>query len=226
MAQEAINIKGTKHGLVIILNPSYSFEDLKIKLQDKIVSAKGFFKGAKFTLMSPKISIEESQELKGICCEYGLIPCDAIELPQAVGSNINSIPAKIAQKIKEPLAKETDNCLLLTHSLRSGQTVNYDGHITILGDVNAGAEIMATGNILVMGTLRGVVHAGVTGNTAAIIVAYRLEPDQIRISEFIARSPEKTENHSYPERAYLNGNNIIIEPYPSNVGNAKIKALL
>lgn len=212
MPHEAVSIKGTKNGLVIILDSNYSFEELKTKLKDRFISAKGFFRGAKFTLMAQKISKEETKELEEICCEFGLIPCDTIELPKAVGMSSNSLSDQnFTEKYFMPA--DAENCLLINHSIRSGQVVQFDGHITILGDVNAGAEVIASGNILVMGTLRGVAHAGASGDTSAVIVAYRLQPDQLRISDVIARSPEQNERHDYPERAFLSGNNIIITPY-------------
>lgn len=226
MSRNAVNIKGTKNGLVIILDTSYSFEDLKLTLQEKIASAKGFFKGAKFTLMAQKMSEEESEALQEICCEYGLIPSDDIQLPRAAGDESTPIVTHRPQKTRDSaVPKDAENCFLISHSLRSGQKVQYDGHITVLGDVNAGAEVVATGNILVMGSLRGVAHAGASGNKDAVIVAYRLEPDQLRISDVIARSPEQTVQHDYPERAYLSENNIIIEPYTTAHFGVRKKAL-
>ncbi|NLC77279.1 MAG: septum site-determining protein MinC [Clostridia bacterium] len=219
MSRDAVNIKGTKNGLVIVLDSNYSFEDLKIRLQEKIASAKGFFKGAKFTLMAQKMSAEESEELQEICCEYGLIPSDTIELPKAVGGS----PMVVKDR---GIPLDAENCFLISHGIRSGQKFQYNGHITVLGDVNAGAEVIAGGNILVMGTLRGVAHAGASGNRNAVIVAYRLEPEQLRISDVIARSPENMEPHNYPERAFLSENNIIIEPYTTTPGNNKKRALI
>ena len=224
MAQETVTIKGTKNGLVIILDPSGDFDELKNKLNEKISSARGFFRGAKFTLHSSR-STEETRQLEQICCEYGLVPEPNIGLPQkdpglahkrglVEKKNIGLLP----KERKEP-------CLLLTQNLRSGQKVNYAGHVTILGDVNAGAQIIASGNIIVMGTLRGIAHAGANGDTTAMIVAHRLESSQIRIGEVIARAPDKNKPQNYPELAYLSGNKIVIEPYTTPVKTRK-KAIL
>ncbi|HHW06664.1 MAG TPA: septum site-determining protein MinC [Clostridia bacterium] len=226
MPHEAVSIKGTKNGLVIILDPNYSLEDLKAKLTDRFTSAKGFFQGAKFTLMAQKISKEETKELEKICCAFGLVPCDNIELPKAVGMHSRTFSQQKAAEKLDSVPMDAENCLLINHSLRSGQVVTYDGHVTILGDVNQGAEVIASGNILVLGTLRGVAHAGASGNTGAVIVAYRLQPDQLRISDVIARSPENNEPHDYPEKAFLSGNHIIITPYTtSNVHHLTKKTL-
>jgi septum site-determining protein MinC len=74
--------------------------------------------------------------------------------------------------------------------LRAGQAVSHNGDLIIIGDVNAGAEVLAQGDITIWGSLRGIAHAGVDGNTKAEIRALRLQPIQIRIANFIARSPD------------------------------------
>lgn len=81
--------------------------------------------------------------------------------------------------------------LYLRQTLRSGQTVSHKGHLVIVGDVNPGAEVVADGDITVWGALRGIAHAGMSGNTQAEIRALRLEPIQIRIAHAIARSPDR-----------------------------------
>ncbi|MCY0885704.1 MAG: septum site-determining protein MinC [Firmicutes bacterium] len=80
--------------------------------------------------------------------------------------------------------------LLVRRTLRSGQKVRYVGNVVVLGDVNPGAEITAEGDIVVMGWLRGVVHAGANGDIRATVAAFRLTPTQIRIGPYIARAPD------------------------------------
>ncbi|MGB9803727.1 septum site-determining protein MinC [Desulfofundulus sp.] len=91
-----------------------------------------------------------------------------------------------------------DNTILIQRTLRSGQKIHYDGNIVIIGDINPGAEVVATGNIIVMGAVRGVVHAGAGGNEKAMVLAFRLEPTQLRIAGHITRPPD--EQSSRPER--------------------------
>ena len=70
-------------------------------------------------------------------------------------------------------------------SVRSGQKVEFEGSLVILGDVNDGAEVMAVDNIVVLGNLRGLAHAGAKGNKEAIIAASSIEAPQLRISNII-----------------------------------------
>jgi septum site-determining protein MinC len=98
--------------------------------------------------------------------------------------------------------------------VRSGQKISYKGTIVILGDVNPGSEIVAAGDILVMGVLRGMAHAGARGDMSAIVAAFRLQPTQLRIAGIISRPPEeKQEVPQFPEIARLKDKAIIIEPY-------------
>lgn len=90
------------------------------------------------------------------------------------------------------------NALYLSGTVRSGQRIVHDTHLVICGDVNAGGEVMAGGDILVLGTLRGLAHAGCFGNESARIVATILRPHQLRIATKIARAPEDSER---PERS-------------------------
>jgi septum site-determining protein MinC len=224
VAQETVTIKGTKNGLVIILDPAGDLEELKIKLKEKISSASGFFRGAKFTLHSGR-SMEETRQLEQICCEYGLVLNRDIKLPEKI-DKLSRKKRLSEKKYSGLLPKERkEPCLLLTQNLRSGQKINYAGHVTILGDVNAGAQIVASGNIIVMGTLRGIAHAGANGDTTAIIVAHRLHSNQIRIGEIIARAPDQNKLQNYPEIAYLSDNRIVIEPYSTPLKTRKKAAL-
>ncbi|HHW18825.1 MAG TPA: septum site-determining protein MinC [Firmicutes bacterium] len=103
--------------------------------------------------------------------------------------------------------------LLYKGTLRSGQRITYDGNVVILGDVNPGAEIEATGDIVVMGSLRGLAHAGVGGATDVVVVAFRLQPTQLRIGDVIGRPPEGDPGlGKEPEVARLKDGMILVEP--------------
>ena len=79
----------------------------------------------------------------------------------------------------------------IQYSLRSGQVEEYSGSLVIVGDVNAGAEVIAGGNIAVLGALRGLAHAGAGGNTNAIIAANSIDATQIRIANVVKEVEEK-----------------------------------
>ncbi len=97
-------------------------------------------------------------------------------------------------------------------TLRSGDHLQVEGSVLLLGDVNPGARISAAGDVRVWGRLRGVAHAGCQGNHQARIVAMQLRPLQLRIAESVARGPEDLPPRGYAEQALLVGGAIAIEP--------------
>jgi septum site-determining protein MinC len=93
--------------------------------------------------------------------------------------------------------------LYLQMTVRSGVEIRHPGTIVVLGDVNPGGSVVAGGDILVWGRLRGVVHAGAGGNTNSVIMALQMEPMVIRIAKYVARGPEASPAQFFPEVAYV-----------------------
>lgn len=115
----------------------------------------------------------------------------------------------------EMLLKMGDpNTLLIRRTLRSGQSIAFDGNVVIRGDVNAGAVVTCSGDIIVLGALRGVAHAGAEGNTDAVVIAFRLEPTQLRIAGHISRAPDGEYIRPLgPEVARIKDGSIQVETY-------------
>ncbi len=108
-----------------------------------------------------------------------------------------------------------EQTILIQRTIRSGQRVFYPGNVVVLGDVNPGGEIIAGGNIIVMGTFRGIAHAGALGEEKAVVAALRLEPSQLRIASYITRAPDgdfSMPQHQ-PEIARVQDGIVIIEQY-------------
>ena len=109
--------------------------------------------------------------------------------------------------IKKTFYKEVATSETKFHkgSLRSGQKIEFEGSLVIIGDVNAGAEVIASENIVILGTLRGLAHAGAKGNKDSIIEASEIEASQIRIAD-IVKEIEKDENEirKIKTSAYIN----------------------
>lgn len=104
-------------------------------------------------------------------------------------------PSEAPQALAEPLYLQT--------TLRSGGDVKHNGTVIILGDLNPGSSVVADGDILVWGRLRGLAHAGAKGNARCLIMALQMEPTQLRIADFVARPPETPPAEYYPEVAYV-----------------------
>jgi septum site-determining protein MinC len=111
-------------------------------------------------------------------------------------------PTKPGQPFLEPLYLET--------TLRSGVEIRHPGSVIVLGDVNPGSSIIADGDIIVWGRLRGFVHAGARGKRECLIMALQMEPTQLRIADLVARAPENPPAQFFPEVAYVTDEGIRI----------------
>lgn len=210
MSYECVNIKGTKHGLIILMDGTRELDELREQLQLKIARNKSFFNGAKFTIhiTDADFGPEVYSELQNYCISLGLVydpqipyfnnqVAAATDAPQetlvrdTMPQSLSAPPNHFLPALGLTTKEADQQALLVEHNLRSGQKVVYPGNVIVLGDVNPGAEIIAGGNIVVMGTLRGIAHAGASGDFTSTIVAYNLEPTQIRIGERIGRSPDQ-----------------------------------
>lgn len=102
---------------------------------------------------------------------------------------------------------EISETKFIQNSIRSGQKEEYPGSLVICGDVNAGGEVIAGGNVMVIGSLRGVAHAGANGNMLAIISANSIDVTQIRIGNLVKEIEEKIEKYPICK---VEGNEIVI----------------
>ncbi|PSO78474.1 MAG: septum site-determining protein MinC [Cyanobacteria bacterium QS_4_48_99] len=93
--------------------------------------------------------------------------------------------------------------LYLQTNVRSGVDVRHSGTVIILGDLNPGGTVIAAGDILIWGRLRGIAHAGAQGNRGCRIMALRMEPTQLRIADAVAKAPETPPAQVDPEVAYI-----------------------
>ncbi len=109
----------------------------------------------------------------------------------------------LAEKITGPLYLET--------TLRSGTEICHPGTVIVVGDLNPGSSIIAGGDILVWGRIRGIVHAGAQGNRAARIMGIYVAATQLRIADLVARTPQPPADF-YPEVAYASSDGIRIAP--------------
>lgn len=124
-------------------------------------------------------------------------------------------PAEMGlSEIKKVYEKNTDvsETKYYKGSLRSGQKIETEGSIVIIGDVNAGAEVIAGENIIVIGALRGLAHAGAKGNAKAVIASSVIESTQLRIANLVK---EMEKDYIPTDRrfnyAYVKDNMIVLE---------------
>ena len=134
----------------------------------------------------------------------------ALVAPAALGLDTQLMPAEATQDAGEPAPAPA----LTIHqgTLRSGDHLDVQGSLLVLGDVNPGARVSASGDVRVWGRLRGVAHAGQAGDRQARIVALQLRPLQLRIADAVARGPDDQPPPGFCEQAVLRDGAIAIEP--------------
>jgi len=217
---DTVTIKGTSEGLVISLGEGplgAVLEEMDIRLGTKA----SFFVGGRVALRvgDRSLSAEQLQTI-GTQLETHGVTLWAVEsehpatcaAAQELGLEINLHPtARPLSPVPEQIPREELTGLLVRRTLRSGQAIRHAGHVTLIGDVNPGAEIVAGGDIVVWGRLRGTAHAGAMGDEEAIICALELAPSQIRISSHVARPPERSRSPRIPEAASVQDDRIVVE---------------
>jgi septum site-determining protein MinC len=137
-------------------------------------------------------------------------------------SALNLNPKVAVKALADPLYLET--------TVRSGVEIRHSGTVVILGDLNPGGTVVAAGDIVVWGRLRGFAHAGAHGNSQCLILALQMEPTQLRIADYVARAPETPPPQFYPEVAYVTPEGIRItrsaEFSKTNFGRMKNEELI
>jgi septum site-determining protein MinC len=136
------------------------------------------------------------------------------------GETPTQAPLPGLEAIASPFERQAESqalweeAALHARTLRSGQSLRYPGHVVIVGDVNPGAEVIAAGDVLVWGRVRGVVHAGASGDNTAVVGALSLAPMQLRIGKHIARAPDERDRRAHgPEIARVRDGRIVIESW-------------
>jgi septum site-determining protein MinC len=230
---EAITIKGIRQGLLITLPPGNLagqdwHADLLV-LETRLGQNPAFFRGGRVALDVGRreLSREEIEKTRSLLARHQVDLFAVVsESPmtdaaaQEVGLVIDLGPMRPREP--EPAVKGAPDggeepsavdSLVVRRTLRSGQSLRHPGHVVVIGDVNPGAEVVAGGDILVWGRVRGVVHAGALGNEEAVICALDLAPTQLRIAGYIARSPEDKRRKPVPEMASVRDGQIIAVPW-------------
>lgn len=202
-AKSYITIKGTKDGLVLYMDDSCAYQDLMMELEEKLDASKHHMVEGPLTRVTVRLgyrflTTDQEQEIKDLIRSKGKLVVDEVQ------SEVVS-----REKVRE--AREQANIHTIHKTVRSGQIYRFKGNVLVLGDINPGGCVQASGNIYVLGTLRGTVHAGCQGDQQAIIAASVLQPTQLRIAHVVGRSPDQTEEQVDKEFAYIENDQIIVE---------------
>lgn len=199
--KNCISIKLTKEEIIITIAEEVSQEEILEELKKKMLELKILYKEEKTPILvtGKVLKSKEIEEIKSIIKQEIDVEIK-FDTPEDLG--LYSIKKVFNREI------EISETKFYKGSLRSGQKIEFEGSLVILGDVNAGSEVMAGDNIIVLGNLRGLAHAGAKGNKKAIIASEKIEAPQIRIANIVKEMEKEEEPKKY---AYIEEEQIILE---------------
>lgn len=179
--KQLITIKGTRDGLTLFIDDSCSFEDALHELREVIKTSQ------------PK----EDEPIVSVTVQLGyryLSPKQKELLEKLIGEKnrltVLSFESNVILKDEALKWQEENEVKVINRIIRSGQVLEVSGDLLLIGDINPGGIVVSTGNIYIMGKLRGIAHAGSKGDVRAVIVASYMKPSQLRIANYISRAPD------------------------------------
>ena len=213
-----VSIKGGKDGLRLVLDEAAPWDEVLDDLHESLSRGVEFFQGAQITVDTGQRALgdEELADLLHLMGEHGLQPsmlATASPEGRSAGRAAGIVTRPPVRAAPAPVQNDAEAGLLVQRTLRSGQVLRHHGHLTVIGDVNPGAEVVAGGSIIVWGRLRGTAHAGALGDAAAVVCALELAPTLLRIADALGRPPGS--RPAGPEMARVTAKGIEVEPWES-----------
>jgi septum site-determining protein MinC len=202
--------KGLRDGLMVLLPSDVPTDEAIAAMIDKMEENRTFFEGGTCPVyISGEIPQDTLDQLRALLRqEFGLPKVECVGKTTEPTKAVQDAPGRMGGFIEREAY-----ALTIKGTVRNGQRVTYQGDVVIIGDANPGSQLVAGGNVLVFGSLRGTAHAGALGDEGACIVAYQMAPTQVRIAQHIARPPENAKQSSCPEIVTVSDGHIEIAPY-------------
>ncbi len=232
--KQSVTIKGTKSGIILVLDGTTSFSEIKEEMAVRFQEAATFLGRNKMGLIirGRKLSDAEQEEVVDIIVHNSNLTITCIIDEESATERLFNIDreeealeertAAINDEVMSPAQTVPDNsALIYTGNLRSGQDISCEQSVVILGDVKPGGSVTSYGSIFILGELRGNAFAGAGGDQSAIVMALKLDPLQVRIADAIAISPdaEKGPKLRFKKKKIMNSEN---EPEVAYIDNGHI----
>jgi septum site-determining protein MinC len=217
-----VQIKGIRDGLLVSLGDA-SWTVIHQALIERIEQQPAFFQGARLALDVGNQALKSADltALRDQLSERGIMLWAVLSnspitenTAQLLGLATRIHKARPQPDLQTARGIDDEAALWIHKTIRSGTRIEFAGHIVILGDVNPGAEVIASGSVIVWGRLRGVVHAGAQGNRQAVVCALDLSPTQLRVADEIAVAPERR-SKPQPEIVRIKDGQLQAEPWTS-----------
>ncbi|CAK7072076.1 MAG: Septum site-determining protein MinC [Desulfovibrio sp.] len=225
--QGIITFKGKEKGLEIYLDERSTYPVLREELMEKLKKNQDFFRDSetRVIIRGKKLSEAQRKELRRVfAMDFGIrdvIYGDEADLMREAELKIEKPPEAAHPAARDEYTDEVElvsnayfdaQSIFLNNTVRSGQRIECEGDIVVIGDVNPGGEVIAGGSIAVFGRLRGLAHAGCAGRKDVCVAAVNMCPKQLRLSGRVVTFPGEREEVHGPEVAELRDGKVVIRP--------------
>ncbi len=216
MDNAIVKLRGYKDGLHLIINPKVSLKEVETAIHELLSEMNQSLSGTsiQIDMMTTPLTSDDLKELEThLTKSYDLVVSGVNVLDEKDESPILAAPTthSISQELSLDTPMHAENAQVVRQTIRSGQTTSYlTGSVILYGDVNPGGEVIASGDIVVLGALRGSAHAGANGRLSSVIIAMDLVPLQLQIGTYVNRPPLGQKPRGYPEIARVGAEDIII----------------
>lgn len=207
-----VKIKGMRDGILIKLDPDAEFSDVYNEMCDKFRESANYFRDASLIIGFDGRELtreEEEKLLDGITLNSDVNILCLITDDEEINQRFVRAKSKFERK-----GNYADNTFH-KGSIRSHEQLETESSIIILGDVNPGGVVRSKGNIVILGTLYGVAHAGAAGNTNAFVVSLDMKSARVGIADVMSevefRSSVFTKNKVVPRISFMNGREVVTE---------------
>ncbi|MDD2971369.1 MAG: septum site-determining protein MinC [Lachnospiraceae bacterium] len=230
---DLVILKSNRYGINLLLDANASFLSIQEAVIEKFQESEKFFKNAKvgISFEGRTLSHEEERSLIEAIHEHSSVEILCIidqdfKSEESTRQRVESTLATLSQV--QPAEGQVDYGDYYKGTLRSGQSIVSEGNLIIVGDVNPGAHVSAAGNIIILGALKGNVQAGNTGDDSCFVFALQMNPIQIQIGTYIAKSPDREKGKRRIRRsgkdnlievqiAFVKNDAIYIEPVSKSI---------
>lgn len=207
-----VTIKSNRYGLEVYLNPHVPFEVLLDGVASKFKDSAKFFEGSKMaiTFLERRLSNEEEQAILSMIAKTTQI--DIVCIIDRDADNEMTYKNIVDHTLDNVQKRDGQ---FYRGTLRKGAVLESDSSIIILGDVEQGAKVIAKGNIVVIGSLHGWIHAGAAGSKEAFVVAWFMKPELLRIGNIEAKHQvicQESMGLRGPKIAVVDGHRIYVDP--------------
>ena len=188
-----VQVKADRNGFTLVPDPAASLDEIVAFMDERLEQSRNFFQKSEMVL-DLRTRPMRTDEISVLCeklYEKASVRVVEVRLSDELSFSMaqKGLKSRLGSKGARSGAPENYAPLIVRNTCRSGVRIVSPSDCVVLGDVNPGAEIIAEGDVVVFGALRGIAHAGAGGERAARIWALSIQPNQIRIADLVAVPP-------------------------------------